>query len=423
MTQNKCKIAIIGLGYVGLPLAIEFSKYYSTVGYDKNLTRIKELNLGIDNTNEIENKTFNKNKKLIFTNKSNDIRLSNIYIITVPTPVNKKKQPDLSLIKSAIEIVSKHIKKNDIIILESTVYPGVSEEFCIPLIERLTDKKINKDFFFGYSPERVNPGDKKRTLTKIKKVVSGSNSQSTKKINNLYKKIITAGTYVASSIKVAEAAKVIENTQRDINIAFINELSLIFNKLNINTNEVLKAASTKWNFIDFKPGLVGGHCISVDPHYLAHKSRQVGYNPKIILSGRNINDNMSKNIANESIKKIKSIGLKRQPRVLVMGITFKENCPDIRNTQVVKIIKIFINKKFNVDVIDGIADNKLIKKEYKINMILKPKKNYYDFILLAVKHDLFYKIGIKKIRGLCNKNGFIYDLKSMFNYKDVDLSL
>jgi len=423
MIQNRYKIAIIGLGYVGLPLAIEFSKYYNTVGYDKSLKRIKELNLGIDNTNEIENKDFHKNKKLIFTTNNNDIRLSNIYIITVPTPVNNKKQPDLSLIKSAIEIVSKHIKKNDIIILESTVYPGVSEEFCIPLIERLTDKKINKDFFFGYSPERVNPGDKKRTLTKIKKVVSGSNSQSTKKINNLYKKIITAGTYVASSIKVAEAAKVIENTQRDINIAFINELSLIFNKLNINTNEVLKAASTKWNFIDFKPGLVGGHCISVDPHYLAHKSRQVGYNPKIILSGRDINDSMSKNIANESIKKIKSIGLKRQPRVLVMGITFKENCPDIRNTQVVKIIKIFINKKFNVDVIDGIADNKLIKKEHKINMILKPKKNYYDFILLAVKHDLFYKIGIKKIRGLCNKNGFIYDLKSMFNYKDVDLSL
>ena len=423
MIQNRYKIAIIGLGYVGLPLAIEFSKYYNTVGYDKSLKRIKELNLGIDNTNEIENKDFHKNKKLIFTTNNNDIRLSNIYIITVPTPVNNKKQPDLSLIKSAIEIVSKHIKKNDIIILESTVYPGVSEEFCIPLIERLTDKKINKDFFFGYSPERVNPGDKKRTLTKIKKVVSGSNSQSTKKINNLYKKIITAGTYVASSIKVAEAAKVIENTQRDINIAFINELSLIFNKLNINTNEVLKAASTKWNFIDFKPGLVGGHCISVDPHYLAHKSRQVGYNPKIILSGRNINDSMPKNIANESIKKIKSIGLKRQPRVLVMGITFKENCPDIRNTQVVKIIKIFINKKFNVDVIDGIADNKLIKKEHKINMILKPKKNYYDFILLAVKHDLFYKIGIKNIRGFCNKNGFIYDLKSMFNYKDVDLSL
>ena len=423
MIKDKYKIAIIGLGYVGLPLAIEFSNFFPTVGYDNSVKRIKELKSGFDNTNETTRKLFHKNKNIVFTSNSNQLKSSNIYILTVPTPLDKKKKPDLSLIKSAIQTITKYLKKNDIIILESTVYPGVSEEFCIPLIEKLTGYKINIDFFFGYSPERVNPGDRKRTLTKIKKVVAGSNKETTKILNNLYKKIITAGIYLAPSIKVAEAAKVIENTQRDVNIAFMNELSLIFNKLNINTTEVLKAASTKWNFINFNPGLVGGHCISVDPQYLAYKSRKVGYNPRVILSGRNINDNMPKIIAHESIKKIESIGITRQPRVLVMGITFKENCPDIRNTQVIKIISIYKNKKFKVDVVDDIADHKLVKKLYKINMTIEPKNNYYDLILVAVKHDIFRKIGIKRIRSFCNSHGFIYDLKSMFNYNDVDFSL
>ena len=423
MKKKLNKIAVIGLGYVGLPLAIEFSKFFTTVGYDESKKRISELNQGIDNTNEINDRNFHKSKKLLFTYNKNEIRSSNIYILAVPTPLNKKNEPDLSLIDKAIRTVSRHLNQNDIIILESTVYPGVSDEFCIPLVEKLTGKKINIDFFFGYSPERVNPGDKKRTLTKIKKVVSGSNKKTTNKINSLYKKIIIAGTHVAPSIKIAEAAKVIENTQRDINIAFINELSIIFNKLNINTNEVLKAASTKWNFINFHPGLVGGHCISVDPQYLAYKSRKAGYNPKIILAGRSINDNMPKNISENSIKKIKSIGLKRQPRVLVMGITFKENCPDIRNTQVVKIIRIFKKNNFKVDVIDDVANKSLVKKEFDIKINVRPKINYYDLIVIAVKHDQFYKIGIKKIRSFCNKKGFIYDIKSMFSIEDVDASL
>tara|TARA_B100000700_G_scaffold198624_1_gene218471 strand:+ start:1341 stop:2606 length:1266 start_codon:yes stop_codon:yes gene_type:complete len=416
-------IAIIGLGYVGLPLAVEFGKKIKTIGYDIDRKRIEELKKKYDKTKEIQKKQFQLANKLSLTSNKENLIDATVFIITVPTPVDNKNNPDLKLLKRALKTTAQFLGKNSLVIIESTVYPGLTEEFCVPILEKFSRLKYNRDFFCGYSPERINPGDKKRTLTKIKKVVSGSNKKTTKRVNYIYKKIIKAGTYIAVSIKVAETAKVIENTQRDINIAFMNEVAIICNKLNINTNDVINTAKTKWNFLNFVPGLVGGHCISVDPYYLFSKSKEVGYEPKIILSGRKINNQMSKYVTSELLKKIKQNMVLRRPRVLIMGVTFKEDCPDVRNSQVVKIVNILKNKNIGIHVYDDIADKELLKKEFNIRLISKPKKNYYDAVMIAVKHKSFYSLGIKKIRSMCNKKGFIYDLKYTFSGKEVEMSL
>ncbi len=416
-------IAIIGLGYVGLPLAVEFGKKIKTIGYDIDRKRIEELKKKYDKTKEIQKKQFQLANKLSLTSNKKNLIDATVFIITVPTPVDNKNNPDLKFLKRALKTTAQFLDKNSLVIIESTVYPGLTEEFCVPILEKFSRLKYNRDFFCGYSPERINPGDKKRTLTKIKKVVSGSNKKTTKRVNYIYKKIINAGTYIAASIKVAETAKVIENTQRDINIAFMNEVAIICNKLNIDTNDVINTAKTKWNFLNFVPGLVGGHCISVDPYYLFSKSKEVGYEPKIILSGRKINNQMSKYVTSELLKKIKQNMVLRRPRVLIMGVTFKEDCPDVRNSQVVKIVNILKNRNIGIHVYDDIADKELLKKEFNIRLISKPKKNYYDAVMIAVKHKSFYNLGIKKIRSMCNKKGFIYDLKYTFSGNEVEMSL
>ncbi len=421
---NKSKIAILGLGYVGLPLAVEFSKKRSVVGFDLNHTRIISLNNGQDSNLEISDKELKASKKLIFTNKIKDIRHCNIFIVTVPTPIDKNKKPDLQILKNATKLLGNIIKKNDLIIYESTVYPGVTEEICVPILEKNSGLKFNKDFFCGYSPERINPGDKKHRLTSIKKITSGSNPRIAKIVDNLYKEIVVAGTHKASSIKVAEAAKVIENTQRDVNIALINELAMIFNKLEIDTESVLKAAGTKWNFLPFKPGLVGGHCIGVDPYYLASKALEVGYKPEMILAGRKINDNMSFYI----VKKIKEIMSKKKigfagANVLIMGLTFKENCPDIRNTKVIDIINKFIEKKMKIDVYDPWANKKEVLKEFNFKLINKPTKNKYDLILLAVRHKEFEKISFDKIKYFAKKKYVIFDMQNILDKNKIDGSI
>tara|TARA_B100000965_G_C19598680_1_gene761441 strand:- start:3517 stop:4797 length:1281 start_codon:yes stop_codon:yes gene_type:complete len=416
-------IAVIGLGYVGLPLAVEFGKKFKTIGYDKDNTRIRDLIKLKDKTRELSKNQIGKAKKLSVTSNVELLQEATVFIITVPTPLNSRNNPDLNPLKNAVKTVSKYIKNNSLIIFESTVYPGVTEEICVPLLEKYSKLKYNIDFFCGYSPERINPGDKKRTLTKIKKVVSGSDEKTKQRVNKIYKEIIKAGTHVADSIKIAEMAKVIENSQRDINIAFMNELALICKKLEVNTHDVIKAAKTKWNFLEFYPGLVGGHCISVDPYYLYYKSVKLGYNPKIILSGRKINDYMHKHILNEILTALNKKQLKRRPRVLLMGITFKENCPDIRNSQVLKIYKKLKGKNIFLNVFDPIADEELLKKNFKINTLKKPNKNFYDIILISVKHKLFIDLGLKKIRSFCNKDGSVFDLKGIFKKDKVEIHL
>ena len=421
---DKFKIGIVGLGYVGLPLAVEFAKKYRTTGYDLNKNRISELNNFIDSTLEInsdelksvishsENNSF---KGLNLTTNTTDLSSCNTYIITVPTPIDSEKKPDFSAVKSATKTISQFVKKNDIIIYESTVYPGATEEICIPIIENISGLELNKDFFVGYSPERINPGDKERTLTKILKITSGSNRDSAIIIDNLYKSIIDAGTYMAKSIKVAEAAKVIENSQRDINIAFINELAKIFNILDIDTNDVLDAAGTKWNFLKFKPGLVGGHCIGVDPYYLAQKSIDVGYNPDIILSGRKLNDSMAKYVANQLISFIKKEkGKVKDSRVLILGVTFKENCPDLRNSKVFDVINELNKNDLNISIYDPWVNYEELNeyKSFMLNNLQNQSK--YDAILLSVAHDEFLNIDYEKIKS---KTGFIYDLKGFLNNK------
>ena len=411
-------LGIIGLGYVGLPLAVAFSKKYSTMGYDIDNSRINDLKQGIDRTNEIESKILkNSFKNLFLTSEINDLKNCNIYIVTVPTPVNEDKTPNLNPITEATLTVSGILKKDDIVIFESTVYPGLTEEICVPILEDGSKLKFNKEFFVGYSPERINPGDKNHTINKIIKVVSGSNKQTLKIISKLYNSIIEAGVYKAPSIKIAEAAKVIENSQRDINIAFINELSIIFNKMGINTGEVLKAANTKWNFLDFYPGLVGGHCIGVDPYYLAYKSKKLGYNPKVILSGREINDLMPSFIVDEIlalfIKKRDSI---KKCSVLILGATFKENCPDYRNSKVIEIYDLLKKIDFKVDVFDPWIDNSKFKKENDFMTLEKLDESFkYDIIILAVGHNEFRKIDPKKF---LIKNGLVFDIKGF--YKDRD---
>ena len=419
---KKTKICVVGLGYVGLPLAVEFSRKYKVVGFDINLKRVKDLNEFTDNTFEVSNEKLkqvmlskNQNIGLDITKDESKIKDCSIYIITVPTPVNKFNQPDFNPLIKASELVGKYLKANDIVIYESTVYPGATEEVCLPILESISNKKLNKDFFIGYSPERINPGDKLHTLTKIVKVTSGSNKYSLKIIDDLYKSIIEAGTFPVSSIKIAEASKVIENTQRDINIAFLNELSKIFNLMNIDTKEVLEASSTKWNFLNFKPGLVGGHCIGVDPYYLAQKAQELGYHPEIILTGRRINDSMGAYVAQETIKLLIKNGLKvLKSRVLIMGFTFKENCPDYRNTRVIDIIDELKEYNISYDVYDPNIDKKLVEKEYAIKIqTTMPIIENYDAIILAVAHDEFKKIDLEK------SNKIIFDVKGLLSKSKI----
>ena len=417
--MKEIKIGIIGLGYVGLPLAIEFGKFYNVLGFDINTQRINELCKKIDLNNEITKSQFFKAKKIIFSNNENKLKDCNIYIITVPTPINNKNEPDLSLIKKACNLISKYISKNDYVIFESTVFPGLTKNISIPIIEKKSGLKVNRDFYCGYSPERVNPGDKKRKLTDIKKIVSGSNDKALNFISKLYQKIIKAGIHKASSIEVAEAAKVIENCQRDINIAFVNELEMIFNKMNLNTDEILKAASTKWNFLNFKPGLVGGHCIGVDPYYLTFQAKKYGYESKIILAGRQVNNKMGKFVTNKFINLMKSKKFNvNESKLLLMGITFKENCPDIRNTKIIDVYN-FSKKHFNsVDIYDPLANKNEVKNIYNINLISKPRINYYDGIIILVNHNYFVNLGIKNIMKYSKKKSIIYDFKNLFKIKN-----
>jgi UDP-N-acetyl-D-galactosamine dehydrogenase len=422
--QKSINICILGLGYVGLPLALEFAKKYQVIGYDKSKRRIDKLKKNIDCNNEFSKKELSNKSDLLYTNNLREIEKSNIYIVTVPTPIKKNKLPDLSYLRSACADIGNVLDKNNYVIFESTVFPGATEEICIPILEKVSKLKLNKDFYCGYSPERINPGDKKHTLVDIIKITSGSNTKSSNFIDRLYRDIIKAGTYKASSIKIAEAAKVIENTQRDLNIAFVNELSIIFNKLNINTKEVLKAASTKWNFTNYKPGLVGGHCIGVDPYYLTYKAKKEGINPKIILSGREINDQMFKFIYKQIENQINKKNIKiKKPKVLIMGFSFKENCSDIRNTQVFNLYQLLRDKNFLIDIFDPISNKFDSKKVYNVELIRDLKKEYYDIILLLVGHDVFKKMGVKKIKSFAKKNSVFYDLHGLFDLKESDLYL
>jgi UDP-N-acetyl-D-galactosamine dehydrogenase len=420
MINNK-KIAVIGLGYVGLPLAVEFGKKYFTVGFDINDSRIEDLKNGIDNTLEIEtdilSSTLSKGMFSVSSNK-NEIKDCNFYIFTVPTPTDKNNRPVLIPLIKASETVGSVLKKGDIVIYESTVYPGVTEEECVPVLERVSGLKYNIDFFAGYSPERINPGDKKHTVTKILKVTSGSTPEIAEIIDQLYKSIIIAGTYKASSIKVAESAKVIENAQRDINIAFVNELAKIFNLLGIDTQEVLEAAGTKWNFLKFKPGLVGGHCIGVDPYYLAQKAQEAGYHPEIILAGRRLNDDMGRYVATETIKLMIKKDIKiKSANILILGVTFKEDCPDVRNTKVIDIIKELKTYQINLCIVDPWADPDEVLHEYQINTSKKVPDQKFDAVILAVGHNEFKNLIIS---DYLNEVNVVYDVKGLFDKKIVD---
>jgi UDP-N-acetyl-D-galactosamine dehydrogenase len=428
--KDSKKIAVIGLGYVGLPLAAEFAKKYSVTGFDINEKRITELKQGNDFTLEVNKpdlltilkKENNSSNGLYVTNKPNDISLCNIYIVTVPTPVDKHRRPDLTPLYKASETVGRNLKKGDIVIYESTVYPGVTEDECVPVLEKFSGLKFNTDFFAGYSPERINPGDKEHVVSKIKKITSGSTIEAAETINQLYASIITAGTHLAPSIKVAEAAKVIENSQRDINIAFVNELAKIFNKLNIDTNDVLEAAATKWNFLLFKPGLVGGHCIGVDPYYLAQKAQEVGYHPEIILAGRRLNDGMGAYVADEVIKHMLRKGIQvMNSKVLVLGFTFKENCPDVRNTRVIDIVKRLEEYHINVCVHDPWANAEEVMQEYGVDCVDGESINTkFDAIILAVAHKQFLTMDIKK---LSKQLAVVYDVKAILNKSFIDSRL
>lgn len=424
LNTNEIKICILGLGYVGLPLAVEFGKKYKTLGFDINESRLDELKNAQDSTLELTANEILSSKNLTFTCKVNEISDCNIYIVTVPTPIDSSNEPNLNPLLKASELVGSIIDKGDLVIYESTVYPGATEEDCIPLIEQLSKLKFNKDFYAGYSPERINPGDKNHTLTNILKVTSGSNTQIANLVDDLYKSIINAGTFKAASIKVAEAAKVIENTQRDINIGLINELSLIFNLLDIDTEEVLQAAGTKWNFLNFRPGLVGGHCIGVDPYYLTHKAQSVGFNPEMILAGRRVNDAMAANIATRLVKKMISENYEvKNSSILVLGLSFKENCPDLRNTKVVDLISELNSYDINVDCYDPWVNHEEAIKEYNLKLITTIEKNKYDAILIAVAHNQFKDMGINMIKSFGKKEHVIFDLKYIFQSSDSDLRL
>ena len=421
MKTKDTRIAVIGLGYVGLPLAVEFGKRYLTTGFDVNLSRITALSSGNDTTLEVDKAALDSATHLSYTTDVDKLKTCNIYIVTVPTPIDIYKRPDLSPLKKASETVGKVLSKDDIVIYESTVYPGATEEVCVPILEKYSGLIFNKNFYCGYSPERINPGDKEHRVTTIKKVTSGSTPEIADKVDALYRSIITAGTHKASSIKVAEAAKVIENTQRDINIALINELALIFRKLDIDTEEVLKAAGSKWNFLPFRPGLVGGHCIGVDPYYLTHKAMEVGYYPEIILAGRRLNDSMSKYVANEIInlmtkKRIQVV----DSNILVMGLTFKEDCPDIRNTRVVDVVQELSGFHCNIDVYDPWIDREASIREFGISPIEQPELGKYDAVIIAVAHHQFKSMDITAMRALGKKNHVLYDIKYILPSENVD---
>ena len=421
MNAKDTRIAVIGLGYVGLPLAVEFGKRYLTTGFDINRSRIAALISGHDSTLEVDTAALESAAHLSYTTDVDKLKTCNIYIVTIPTPIDIHKRPDLSPLKKASETVGKVLSKDDIVIYESTVYPGATEEVCVPILEKHSGLTFNKNFYCGYSPERINPGDKEHRVTTIKKVTSGSTLEIADKVDALYRSIITAGTHKASSIKVAEAAKVIENTQRDINIALINELALIFRRLGIDTEEVLKAAGSKWNFLPFRPGLVGGHCIGVDPYYLTHKAMKVGYYPEIILTGRKLNDSMGKYVANEIInlmtkKRIQVV----DSNILVMGLTFKEDCPDIRNTRVVDVVQELSGFHCNIEVYDPWIDKEESIREFGITPVEQPEPGKYDAVIIAVAHHQFKAMGITAIRALGKKNHVLYDIKYILPAEKVD---
>jgi len=418
---KNIQISVIGLGYVGLPLAVEFGKIIPTIGYDINTQRLEELKQASDRTLEVSSDELQQAKNLSFSSEISDLMSSNVFIVTVPTPIDDHKVPDLSTIKSATEIVGKALGQGDVVIYESTVYPGVTEDICVPILEAESNLKFNQDYFVGYSPERINPGDKEHRLPSIIKVTSGSTPEAAEFVDQLYRKIITAGTHKASSIKVAEAAKVIENTQRDVNIALINELSLIFNRLEIDTIEVLEAAGTKWNFLQFRPGLVGGHCIGVDPYYLTHKAQEIGYNPEVILSGRRINDGMGPYVAESVIKlmtrkKIHTVDSK----ILILGFTFKENCPDIRNTRVIDIVREFDSYHAQVEIYDPWIDTKEAEHQYNIPFLSELPSTHYDAIILAVNHYQFKELGADKIHSFGKQNHVLFDVKNVLTKEQAD---
>ena len=424
LTLATVKLAVIGLGYVGLPLAVEFGKKRSVVGFDIHQPRIDALVAGHDATLEVSNEELAQAHLLSYTANLDDLRQCNVFIVTVPTPINEHKQPDLTPLIKASETIGKVLKKGDIVIYESTVYPGATEDDCVPVLERVSGLTFNQDFYAGYSPERINPGDKEHRVTNIKKVTAGSTPEVADLVDALYNEIITVGTHKASSIKVAEAAKVIENTQRDVNIALINELAIIFNKLGIDTEAVLQAAGTKWNFLPFRPGLVGGHCIGVDPYYLTHKAQSIGYQPEIILSGRRLNDGMGEYVVGQLVKAMLKKRIHVQgARILIMGLTFKENCPDLRNTRVVDIVQELNEYGIQVDVFDPWVNPEEAQREYGISPVASPEQGAYDAMVLAVSHDEFKQMGAAAIRALGKPEHILYDLKYLLAADEADLRL
>jgi len=421
MQHSDKPIAVVGLGYVGLPLAVEFGRKRNVIGFDINEVRIKELKKGLDKTLETTHEELKDAAHLRYSNNPEDLKECNIFIITVPTPINKDKKPDLTPLEQASNTIGSILKKGDIVIYESTVYPGATEEVCVPILEEKSGLSFNKEFYCGYSPERINPGDKEHRISTIKKVTSGSTPDIAKRVDKLYQEIIAEGTFMASSIKVAEAAKVIENTQRDVNIALINELSLIFNKLDIDTKSVLEAAGTKWNFLPFRPGLVGGHCIGVDPYYLTYKALEVGYKPEMILAGRKINDNMGIFVADQVSKLMSKKGINIDgANILIMGLSFKENCPDIRNTKVIDLVDEFSSFNCSIDVYDPWVDKHEAFNQYKIKLIEHPAKGKYDAIVLAVAHNKFRDFSHKEIMAFGKDKYVIYDIKYLLSADEVD---
>ncbi|MGO2733284.1 Vi polysaccharide biosynthesis UDP-N-acetylglucosamine C-6 dehydrogenase TviB [Psychrobacter sp.] len=421
---KNIKIAVIGLGYVGLPLAVEFGKHLPVVGFDINATRISALAAGTDHTLEVSDEELNQASHLSYSSDIQALKDCNFFIVTVPTPIDDYKQPDLTPLIKASEAIGSLLKQDDIVVYESTVYPGATEEVCIPVLEKVSGLTFNQDFYAGYSPERINPGDKEHRVTNILKVTAGSTPEVADFVDEVYNLIITAGTHKAASIKVAEAAKVIENTQRDVNIALINELAVIFNKMGIDTQAVLEAAGTKWNFLPFRPGLVGGHCIGVDPYYLTHKAQAIGYNPEIILAGRRLNDSMGEYVVTQLVKTmIKKRIQVEGAKVLVLGLSFKENCPDVRNTKVIDIVHELEEYNIEVDVYDPWVDKAEAEREYDVTPISKPDVNHYDGIILAVAHNEFVEMGVEKIRALGKTSHVLYDLKYVFSKEDTDIRL
>jgi len=421
LNLRKCRIAVVGLGYVGLPLAVEFGKRFETLGFDVKPARIAQLRAGRDTTLEVTREELKSARQLSFTTELAELKRCRVFIVTVPTPIDEYKRPDLTPLIRASETVGKVLRRGSVVIYESTVYPGCTEEVCVPILERESGLKFNQDFFAGYSPERINPGDKEHRLPTIRKVTSGSTPETAEFVDKLYSAIVKAGTHRASSIRVAEAAKVIENTQRDVNIALINELALIFNRLGIDTEEVLAAAGSKWNFLPFKPGLVGGHCIGVDPYYLTHKAQEIGYHPEMILAGRRLNDNMALYVAGQIMQRMaaKRIHVKGA-RVLVLGVTFKENCPDVRNSKVIDVVRELAKHGARVDLYDPWADAAEVRHEYRLKLTREPNKKYYDVAVLAVAHREFRELGARGVRRLCRRPHVLYDIKHLFPAAQTD---